>query len=313
MGEFLSLRLFRLSGTDVTVSSVLVCAAILIATWVAARVSRKLIAERLLARTHLAVGARYAVGRVLGYLIFFAGGMLALNAIGINATSLAAFGAALGVGLGFGLQDIVKNFIAGLIVLLERPISIGDRVEVDHVTGDVVEIRTRSTVIRTNDDVYLIVPNAKFITDTVTNWSYGSGRIRFGVPIGVATGSNPREVEEALIAVASRLEGHGVGVLKEPPPTVLFKGFGDSTLNFELLCWTEKLLHRKSAFVSEVNYAIWEELRRRRIEIPNPQRDLHLRSSDNLSWLPPGAAGEAGRKPGMEPALSGGVRKEYQP
>ncbi|HYK42275.1 MAG TPA: mechanosensitive ion channel domain-containing protein, partial [Thermoanaerobaculia bacterium] len=146
MGEFLSFRLFRVGQTEVTISSLLVSIAILIATWIAARVVRKLVAERLLARTNLAVGARYTVGRVLGYLIFATGAMLALNALGINATSLAAFGAALGVGLGFGLQDIVKNFFAGLIVLLERPIAVGDRIEIDGKTGDVVEIRTRSTV-----------------------------------------------------------------------------------------------------------------------------------------------------------------------
>src|SRR4051812_8525952 len=214
MGDFLSFRLFQIGGTAVTVSSVLVAFAIFVATWIAAKVVRNLVAERLLARTHLAIGARYTVGRVLGYLIYAAGGMLALNALGINATSLAAFGAALGVGLGFGLQDIVKNFVAGLIVLLERPVAVGDRIEIDNKTGDVIEIRTRSTVIRTNDEVYLIVPNSKFITDTVTNWSYRSSRIRFHVPIGVAANSNPRVVEEALLASALRVEG----ILPEPPP-----------------------------------------------------------------------------------------------
>jgi potassium efflux system protein len=305
VGEFLSFRLFRLNGTDVTVTSVALCAAILIATWVAARLARKLIAERLLARTNLAVGARYAVGRVLGYLIFVVGGMLALNALGINATSLAAFGAALGVGLGFGLQDVVKNFVAGIIVLLERPITIGDRIEVDKMTGDVVEIRTRSTVIRTNDDVYLIVPNSKFITDTVTNWSYRTGRIRFRVPISVAGDSRPREVEEALIAAAARSDG----ILPDPPPSVYFKGFGDFTLDFELLCWTQSMLHRKPAFVSEVNHAVWEELSRRGIAVPNPQRDLHIRSAEGLRFL----ARRDEAVPGTDSAEFPGVRKEIQP
>lgn len=279
MGDFLSFRLFRVSGTDVTVSSLLISTGILVLTWIASRVAKKLVAERLLARTHLAVGARYAVGRVLGYLIWFVGGMLALNAIGINATSLAAFGAALGVGIGFGLQDVVKNFIAGIIVLLERPISVGDRIEVDKQTGDVVEIRTRSTVIRTNDEVYLIVPNSKFITDTVVNWSFRSGRIRFRIPIGVASDSDPRRVEEALLAAAKRVQG----VLPEPPPSVYFKGFGDSTLDFELLAWTAQMLHKKPAFVSEMNFAIWEELTRRKIQVPNPQRDIHIRSAEGLA------------------------------
>ena len=303
MGDFLSFRLFRISGTDVTVSSLAMCAGILIVTWIAARVAKKLVAERLLARTHLAVGARYAVGRVLGYLIWFVGGMLALNAVGVNATSLAAFGAALGVGIGFGLQDIVKNFVAGIIVLLERPVMVGDRIEIDKRVGDVVEIRTRSTVIRTNDDVFLIVPNSKFITDTVTNWSFRSGRIRFGVPIGVSTGSDPREVEKALLSAASRTEG----VLQSPAPSVYFRGFGEWTLDFELLAWTEKMLHSKPAFVSNLNFAIWEELAKREIEIPNPQRDIHIRSAEGLAATTREGNGrsEAVRVLGMEPAISG--------
>jgi len=281
MSDFLSFRLFRVSGTDVTVASVLISLAILVGTWIAAKAVRKLVVDRLLARTHLAVGARYTVGRVLSYMIFAAGGMLALNALGINATSLAAFGAALGVGLGFGLQDIVKNFVAGQIVLFERPVAVGDRIEIDNQMGDVIEIRTRSTVIRTNDEVYLIVPNSKFITDTVTNWSYRSSRIRFHVPIGVATNSNPRMVEEALLASASRVRD----ILPEPAPAVYFKGFGAYTLDFELLCWTKQMLSRKPAFVSEVNHAMWEELTRRGIEIPNPQRDLHIRTAEGLEFL----------------------------
>jgi len=297
MSDFLSFRLFRVSGTDVTVASVLISLAILVGTWIAAKAVRKLVVDRLLARTHLAVGARYTVGRVLSYMIFAAGGMLALNALGINATSLAAFGAALGVGLGFGLQDIVKNFVAGLIVLFERPVAVGDRIEIDNQMGDVIEIRTRSTVIRTNDEVYLIVPNSKFITDTVTNWSYRSSRIRFHVPIGVAANSNPRLVEEALLASASRV----ADILPEPAPTVYFKGFGAYTLDFELLCWTKQMLSRKPAFVSEVNHAMWEELTRRGIEIPNPQRDLHIRTAEGLEFL------------GMDSAKTTNARREKQP
>jgi len=288
VGDFLSFRLFRISGIDVTVSSLAISVGILLLTWIAARIAKKLVAERLLARTHLAVGARYAVGRVLGYLIWFVGGMLALNAVGVNATSLAAFGAALGVGIGFGLQDIVKNFIAGIIVLLERPVMVGDRIEIDKQAGDVVEIRTRSTVIRTSDDVFLIVPNSKFITDTVVNWSFRSGRIRFRTPIGVAADSNPREVQEALLAAAKDVPG----VLADPPPSVYFKGFGESSLDFELLAWTSQMLHKKPAFVSEMNFAIWDELTRRKIQVPNPQRDIHIRSAEGFAAL------------GMEPAHS---------
>jgi small-conductance mechanosensitive channel len=289
MGDFLSFRLFRVNGAEVTVSSLLISGGIVALTWIAASIARRFVAERLLARTPLAAGARYAIGRVLAYLIWIVGGMLALNAVGVNATSLAAFGAALGVGIGFGLQDIVKNFIAGIIVLFERPVMVGDRIEIDQTVGDVVEIRTRSTVIRTNDDVYLIVPNAKFITNTVTNWSFRSNRIRFHVPLSVAQSNDPHETEDALRAAAARVPG----ILAEPRPTVVFKGFGQSTLDFELLCWTEKMLHRKGALLSQMNFAIWDELDRRHIGFPNPQLDVNLRSG-----------AETPQAPGMEPATS---------
>jgi small-conductance mechanosensitive channel len=153
-------------------------------------------------------------------------------------------------------------------------------------------------VIRTNDDVYLIVPNSKFITDTVVNWSFRSGRIRFRVPIGVASDSNPREVEEALVAAAARVEG----VLPEPAPSVYFKGFGDSTLDFELLAWTSQMLHKKPAFVSKTNFAIWEELTRRKIRVPNPQRDVHIRSTEGLKVA--AASGDAGNGRGTDAAVS---------
>ena len=291
--DFLNFRLFHVGSTDVTVSSLLISTAILVITLLLSRLVRNLIAQKLLARTHLATGARYAVGRVIGYLVFIIGAMLALNALGVNATSLAAFGAALGVGLGFGLQDIVKNFVAGIIVLLERPVMVGDRIQMGKIVGDVVEIRTRSTVICTNDEVYLIVPNAKFITETVTNWSFRSNRIRVRIPVGVASDSDPHRVEEALVEAAQRTES----VLKDPPPKVYFKGFGDSTLDFHLLCWTTAMLHRTSALVSALNFAIWEELSRRGIETPNPQRDIHIRSAEGLERVFGSSDRSAQRKP----------------
>jgi small-conductance mechanosensitive channel len=294
---FLNLHLFRIGQTEVTVSTLLISVAILVATLVLSRLTRNVIAQRLLARTHLAAGARYAVGRVAGYLVFFVGAMLALNALGVNATSLAAFGAAVGVGLGFGLQDIVKNFVAGIIVLLERPIMVGDRIEVGQVVGDVVEIRTRSTVVCTNDEVYLIVPNAKFISEPVTNWSFRSSRIRVKIPVGVASDSNPREVEAALIEAAARSDA----VLKDPAPKVYFQAFGEYTLDFQLLCWTSTMLHTTPTLQSDLNFLIWEELSRRGIEIPNPQRDLHIRSADGLERA---FSNVAVGTSGMEPAKS---------
>lgn len=297
MGNFLDFRLFRIGDTPVTVASLLASLGILIATWVVSRVSRGLIANRLLARTRLAVGVRYAIGRFAGYIVLFLGAAVALQPLGINTTTLAAFGAALGVGLGFGLQDIVKNFLAGLIVLIERPIQVGDRIEIGDVSGDVVEIRARATIVRTNDDIHLIVPNSKFISETVVNRSFGRKLVRYRVPIGVAYGSDPHAVEEALLAAASR----SGSVVREPAPIVWFRDFADSSLNFELLCWTGKMLHRQGAFASELNFLIHEELKNRAIEIPFPQRDLHIRSAAGLEAMAKAASRDSGST-GTEPA-----------
>jgi small-conductance mechanosensitive channel len=279
--NILDYRLFRIGQTQVTLASLVATLAILAATWLVARLLRKIVSEKLLGRTHVDPGVRYAVGRVIGYLVWVLGLIVALQPLGINATTLAVFGGAIGVGIGFGLQDIAKNFIAGLILLIERPIKVGDRIEIGTLVGDVSEIRARATLVRTNDDIYLIVPNARFITDTVTNWSYRTPRVRFHFPVSVAYGSQPREVEQALLKAAAKNEH----VLKEPPPTVLFLAFGESSLDFELACWTSVMLHRRSALRSEMNFALHEALTARGIELPFPQRDIHIRSAEGLEPL----------------------------
>ena len=167
MGNLADYPLFRIGNTSVTAASLIVTLAILAGSYLLARLARTLIANRLLARTRLSPGVRYAFGRFAGYLVFFLGAAAALQTLGINATTLAAFGAAVGVGIGFGLQDLVKNFVAGLVILIERPFQVGDRIEIEHVSAQVWEIRSRATVLRTNDDVHLIVPNSKLTNETV--------------------------------------------------------------------------------------------------------------------------------------------------
>jgi len=295
MQNFLDYHLFRIGQTQVTLASLLASLAIVAVTWLVSRLLRRVVAERLLGRTRMDPGVRYAVGRVVSYLVWVLGLIVALQPLGVNATTLAVFGGAIGVGIGFGLQDVAKNFIAGLILLVERPIKVGDRIEIGKVVGDVAEIRARATLVRTNDDIYLIVPNAKFITEPVTNWSFRTPRVRFHVPVSVGFGSDPRAVEAALLEVA----GNNEKLLKEPAPAVFFRGFGESSLDFELACWTAVMLHRRSALLSEINFAIHATLTARRIELPFPQRDLHIRSARGLEPLwrrPDGQPTEPARK-----------------
>ena len=289
MEAILDRRLFQIGQTQVTLSSLAATLAILIVTWLAARLFRKLTAEKLFKRSPVDPGVRYAIGRVVSYIIWVLGLILALESLGINATTLTVFGGAVGVGIGFGLQDITKNFIAGLILLLERPIKVGDRIEVGKVIGDVVEIHARATLVRTNDDIYLIVPNSEFITTPVTNWSYRGPRVCFHFPVGVAYGSDPQAVERALLDAAAKNEN----VLQDPPPYVLFLAFGESSLQFELACWTSVMLHRRGGLRSQINHAIHEIFKERGINLPFPQRDIHIRSAEGLEGLMgPRPAGE---------------------
>ena len=258
--------------TAVTVSSLLLSLAILIASLVLSRLARSFVADRLLGRTRLAVGARYAIGRVFGYLVLALGILVALQPLGFNATTLAVFGGALGIGIGFGLQDVVKNFVAGLIILVERPVQVGDSIEIDDVVGTVTEVRARATVLRTNDDIYLIVPNSKFVSDTIVNRSFRQRRVRYRIPVTVASGSDPDEVEAALLDAALRSEN----VLPEPAPSVWFREFDEKGLHFELLCWTSRLLGSAGSFRSELNRLVYESLRGRGIALPSREVDVRV-------------------------------------
>jgi len=181
---------------------------------------------------------------------------------------------AVGVGLGFGLQNIISNFVSGLIILAARHISIGDHVVVGGVAGKVEQISLRSTTVVTSDNIAIVVPNADFIANSVTNWSHGDARVRFRIPVGIAYGSDLELFRSVMLEVAAEHPK----ALKEPKPDVLFVGLGDSSLNFELAVWTAEMIHLPSKFRSELLYAIEKKLREHRIEIPFPQRDLHLRS-----------------------------------
>jgi small-conductance mechanosensitive channel len=241
--------------------------------WFSSRTKRFLF-NRFLVKSGLDRSLQYAIAQIVSNLVLVFGIFIVLDNAGIHLGALAVFAGAVGVGVGFGLQNIASNFISGLVILAERPITIGDRVEVAGVVGQVQQIRARSTLIVTNDNITMIVPNSKFIDSPVTNWTHGDPRVRFRVPVGVAYGSDVNKVREALIA-AGRSNPQ---VLNDPAPSVFLKEFGESSINFELVVWSAEMSHRPSRFKSDLNFAIEEKLREAGIEIPFPQRDLHIRS-----------------------------------
>jgi len=235
---------------------------------------RQWITDRVLARANVDIGVRQAVGSIIRYGFIAVGFAIILQTAGIDLSALTVLAGALGIGVGFGLQNIANNFISGLIILFERPIKVGDRIDVGGVSGDVVEISPRATTVVTNDNIAVIVPNSEFISSRVTNWSYTNRDVRLNFPIGVSYKSDAEQVRRALLEVAS---AHA-GVLTQPPPDVLLEEFGDSSINFKLRVWTRRYTTTPGVLRSELNYAILKKFHEENIEIPFPQRDLHIRS-----------------------------------
>jgi len=243
----------------------------------AVRKLRETIQDRIFSWTSLDIGQQYAFAQITGYAIFVIGLIVGLQWAGLNLGSLVILGGAVGIGLGFGLQNIANNFVSGLILLFERPIRVGDRVEVGDTNGDVVRIAARSTWVRTNDNVVIIIPNSEFINSHVTNWTANDRQVRFPIPVGVSYGSDP-ELVRSVLEEAARSHPD---VLADPPPEVIFTGFGDSSLDFELRVWTITRVQWPRILRSEIYFMIFKAFKEHGIEIPFPQRDLHLRSVDS--------------------------------
>jgi len=272
VGSFLEGRLFSISGTDVTVGSLLVCVAIIIGGLLTARLLGR--ATRIaIVRRGKAEGAAFAMAKIVRYTINFIALFIAVETLGVDLTALAAGAGVLLVGIGFGLQTIAQNFVSGLIVLLERPVKTGDFIRVSDTYGRVKNIGMRATQVVTLDEVTILIPNSELISAQVTNHSVPTEQVRTRVTVGVAYGSDVPLVRETLLACAHAHEN----VLKSPEPAVFFAEFGDSSLNFTLYFWhASPGLAPKIA--SDLRFAIDDAFRQAGIAIPFPQRDLHVRS-----------------------------------
>jgi small-conductance mechanosensitive channel len=268
--------LFSLGALPVSPLFLVKTVLFLVCLTIASRTGRKILKTRVLARTSIDPGLQYALQTGIGYFIFIFGLIIGLQSVGLNLSSLAFLTGIIGVGVGFGTQNIMNNFVSGLILLIERPIKVGDRIEVGDLTGDVVRIAARSTWVRTNDNVIIIVPNADFISNRVTNWTANDQQVRIHVPVGVGYSSDVIKIRELLLGVANSLRD----ILDDPPPDVVFHGFGDSSLDFELRVWTMDRLRTPQVLKSELYFEIFRVFAENDIEIPFPQRDIHVRSFD---------------------------------
>ncbi len=256
-----------------TLMGLISAALILFFTHLLIRLWRHVLSTRILARSGLESGLQHSMTSITVYLMWGVGVLAALHAFGLSSTSLTVAFGALGIGLGFGLQNIFNNFISGIILLFERPIQVGDAVEINGIWAEVKKIRFRSTVVQTFDNASLIIPNSEFISSQVTNWSFRDLTLRIKVTVGVAYGSDIELVRSSLLEIAGRTEK----VLAYPLPDVLFSDFGDSALIFVLRVWTD--VDNMLKVGTAIRFEIDRVFRERNLEIAFPQRDIHIRSS----------------------------------
>lgn len=262
-----------IGASSFTLMGLLAAALILFFTHLLVRLWRYVLSTRILARSGLESGLQNSMISITVYLLWGVGALVALHAFGLSSTSLTVAFGALGIGLGFGLQNIFNNFISGIILLFERPIQVGDAVEINGTWAEVKKINFRSTVVQTYDNASLIIPNSEFISSQVTNWSFRDLTLRIKVSVGVAYGSDIELVRSTLLEIAGKAEK----VLAYPRPDVLFSDFGDSALIFVLRVWTD--VDNMLRVGTAIRFEIDRLFRERGIEIAFPQRDIHIRTS----------------------------------
>ena len=298
-------HLIRFAGVSLTLGGVLSGAVMIgVALALAWAVTRGI--RRLRVRARRATAALYLLEKLAGYGIIITGVMMGLSAAGLNLSSLAVFAGAIGIGLGLGLQGVVKEFVSGLFLIFDGMVSVGDYVELEGVRGIIAEIGPRATRIRNNDNIDVVVPNSKLIEGTVTNWTLKGDTRRIHIPFGVAYESDRAKVRDAVLA-AARASPFTLPETETRKSQVWLTGFGDSSLNFELLVWpTLDAVKRPAAMHAAYTWAIADALDEAGIEIPFPQTDLRVRSvfghagDDGLKAMglkrPPPAATAAGPK-----------------
>lgn len=255
--------------------------AVLLAMVIVASALTNLMRSRVLRATGISLAAQEAIAVLSKYTLLLLGTVVVLQLWGIDLSSIALIASGLGIGVGLGLQGLVKDFVSGLVLVFERPVQVGDFVDFGEVKGTVARIGSRSTEIRTLDSVSIIVPNSRFLESEVINWSHGNPVSRIRLPVGVAYSADPQAVRSALLeACQSNQE-----ILTTPAPQVFFLGFGDNAFNFQLLVWIAQP-SRQLVIKSDLYFAIEACLRQHGIEIPFPQRDLHIRSDLPLELSP---------------------------
>lgn len=274
--ETITKPIFTIGTFDVTIWSAFYLLLLLFLLFFVTSRLRRWLVYKVFAKSDIELGVRLAVGTIVRYVIVLIGLIIILQSLGIDLNSITILAGALGVGIGFGLQNITNNFVSGLIILFERPIKVGDRIEVAGIAGDVTNISMRATTILTNDNISIIVPNSEFISSSVINWSHSDKKVRFKIPVAVSYKEDPERVRDVIIDVAKKSQG----VMADPEPSIRFTEYGDSALIFSLRVWTSEYISRPGAFRSMIYFDLFKRFREEGIEIPYPQRDIHIKNTE---------------------------------
>jgi potassium-dependent mechanosensitive channel len=265
--------LFSITDNNYSIISVLILIGLFWGLVLLIKTLTNLLKNNILLRTSMSRGSQEVIFIITQYGLLFFGTIILLQIWGLNLSSLTILGSAFGVGIGFGFQDIAKNFASGLVLLFERSVQVGDFIEVNGYKGIVERVGARSIVLRTLDRISIIVPNSSLLAGEVINWTHESSISRLHLPVGVAYGSDTEVVKSLLLeAAATHPE-----VLRHPAPQVLFDGFGDSSLDFKLLIWISEPSHQ-IIIKSDLYFKIEHLLRDRNIEVPFPHRDIQFRN-----------------------------------
>ena len=292
--------LFSVGDIQLTILNLIQISVILAIAWWISKLGRRGIERVSAMRPNMNRASVYTLNRMLHYIIMTVGFLIGLSTIGIDLSKFALFASALGVGVGFGMQTLVSNFIAGLMLLFEKSLKVGDYIEIESgISGEVREINIRSTVITTNDNIDIVVPNSVFVNGHVMNWTMRDVYRRIHVPFGVAYGTDKELVRKAVLEAAGTVS-HTLDNDENRKPQVWLAGFGDSSLDFKLIVWlTSDAVKRPGAVQADYLWAIETALGKYGIEIPFPQRDLHVRSWSPQARLPMAAKpGEQGQTNG---------------
>jgi len=274
VNRILNYVIFQVKDTPVTVLSIFIFIVFIVAFIFLGMLARRALNNRVFKKLHINEGTGYTLSRITQYAIITIGALVAFQFVGIDLSGLAVIFGLLSVGIGFGLQNVTSNFISGLIILFERPISVGDRVTVANIEGDIIEINIRATKVRTVNNISIIVPNSEFVSKDVINYSHGDPTYRLDVNVGVSYGSDLVTVLKAMQAVADENKA----VLTNPKAEVHLIEFGDSSWNMQLRAWIGDVKDYPR-IRNELNQAIVHKFREYEVEIPFPQRDLHVRRS----------------------------------